>query len=162
MNKGKYKTIDERCGMFWSIGRSPLKGGMDLKKKSADYCTGCSRHCPANAPRCKYGKKLFANRDSQERKEALLPARERFMPEHDEQAAPAALRSYRPRHKHPRKWERHISPGGTAWQLLFVSRSIKKALHHRELSEDQIFSTLTPAEQQTLCAYLNRIYCRIG
>lgn len=123
-----------------------------MKDRDQNVCTGCNRHCPTSAPRCKYGRKYFSEISSSGQD---APARQDFGG-----YQPAYGHEFR--HKHPRKWERSTIPGGLAWQLLFVSRRVKKALLHCEIAEDRLLDVLSPSEQKALSRILEKLNCRLG
>lgn len=100
-----------------------------MKNANTGVCPGCKRHCPMNAVRCKYGKQHFAKLETAEEKKS------------------------RPRHK----WERATRPGGLAWRLLAVSRSAKKALVGRDMTEDELLSRLSADDRALLGELLAKL-----
>lgn len=53
-------------------------------------------------------------------------------------------------------WTGRVTDGGTLWQLLTVSRSIRHGLKDGSVTEQGLTALLTPAEQDTLTALLKR------
>ena len=105
-----------------------------MKKQSENLFPGCSRHCPANHPRCKYGQKYL------------------------EKIAKATACHSKDSEKKPRcKWEKHVTPHGLCWQLLWNSRRIKQALRKNKVTEQQLLSALSTQEQVQLCALLAKV-----
>lgn len=107
-----------------------------MKKQKQAVCPGCSRHCTADAVRCKRGRTYFAKLAENA---AGQPCVQR----------PAA------HHRH--KWEKHVSEGGAMWHLLSTGRKIKKALYHGKITENGLVETLTAAEQVQLVAILRKL-----
>lgn len=107
-----------------------------MKKQEQAVCPGCSRHCTADAIRCKRGRAYFSK------------LREN---------APDAQFSQQtePHRKH--KWERNVAQNGVMWQLFSISRRIKKALHHGEISEAQLLSALNESEKVQLSEILRKL-----
>lgn len=105
-----------------------------MKKKNENVCPGCSRHCPANAVRCKRGRAYFAERE-------------------------AAGPEKRPHGKH--KWEKRVSEGGLLWQLICFSRSAKKALCGKEIAEAQLLDALSEPERNQLWEILEKLGGRL-
>lgn len=95
-------------------------------KDKTNRCPGCSRHCPLNAPRCKYGCRYVSKLKNQTQ-EAETPLR---------------------------KWERDVQRGGLLWRLLYVSRWMKKALRKGCISEKELLSLLDESHQQELAVAL--------
>jgi len=108
-----------------------------MKKQKANVCTGCSRHCTAENVRCKHGRAYFAI------------AAQAKAPEGGMQ-------------KPARKWERGLTPGGSLWQLLTLSRRMKKALRGGEIKEQKVISVLTQAEQQQLLQLIGKLDGALG
>ena len=107
-----------------------------MKTQTANTCPGCSRHCPAKHLRCKYGQKHFEKlRRAEEAKSLIVQAEKK------------------PRHK----WEKHVTPDGLFWHLLWYSGRIKRALRKKKISEQQLLSTLTQQEQAQLDALLEKV-----
>ena len=92
-------------------------------------CPGCSKHCPMGAPRCKYGRAYFEKQAAKQ----------------TEQSAKKC------------KWKTRVTPDSALWQLLSVSRRLKKALCHGEITEARLLSALDAQEQQALSVLLNRL-----
>ena len=103
-----------------------------MKKTTGNLCPGCKRHCPAGHARCKYGQKYFEKHHPSTQTEP--PAKER-------------------RHA----WEKHVTPGGLFWQLLWQSRRIKRALRKEKVSEQQLLLALSVQEQEQLRVLLDKI-----
>lgn len=102
-----------------------------MKKTNQNACPGCGRHCTIDHVRCKYGRQFFAKQTA-----ALQGA------------------DHKP---HRRKWEKYTEAGGAAWQLLTVSRQVKKALVRGGITEQQLLAPLSPDEQQMLTSLLGRL-----
>jgi len=100
--------------------------------KKENVCPGCSKHCPLNAPRCKYGIRHAAKLQ----KKATACATKK-------------QKQY--------KWERHTAKGGPAHLMLTVSRSAKKALCHEKTTEERMFASFTPAEKELFASLLAKI-----
>ena len=110
-----------------------------MKKQNIDVCPGCSRHCTRNEIRCKRGRAYFAEHSEAESKE--IPMR-------------------RDSHK-KHKWEKHVCIGGLFWQLIFVSRKVKKALRREKIAEEQLMSVLDDQDRLQLSRILKKLDERI-
>ena len=102
-----------------------------MKNKQC-VCPGCSRHCCAAAPRCKYGRKYFAAQSA---------------------CCPKKCEQQKMKHK----WERFVRREDALWQLMTTARRVKKALVRREITGDELLSALNASEQETLLALLGRL-----
>ena len=108
-----------------------------MPKRPKDVCPGCSRHCPMESVRCKYGRKYFGKM--------------------------AEAVSAQPSEDSPHyKWEKHVAQGGLAWKLLWVSSRSKKALRRKDLTEQALLSVLDETEQAQLEALLDKISGNLG
>lgn len=106
-----------------------------------DVCPGCSRHCPLDHVRCKYGRKYVEKRGKEQ-----------------EAAQSADEKSSR---KTGRKWEKHVTQGGTAWKLLLTARTLKRALRKEQITEAQLLGSLTPQDLAALDALLDHLNAAI-
>lgn len=117
-----------------------------MSKAPADFCPGCKKRCPAGAPKCKFGRTYFAKAHKG--------------PKHKsgKGTLPDRLFGLRmPDRKHAFKWEKHLVTGGLGWKFLYVSRNFKKSLTKSPLTEEQIFSVLTPEEKESLSSILEKL-----
>lgn len=99
-----------------------------MKTEKIPRCPGCSKHCPLSAPRCKYGRTYAAKKMEKEIK---------------------------PKCKH--KWEGYVTLQGEIWQMLTLSRAIKKGLCHSRVTETQLLSAITPEQRQALAEILQKL-----
>lgn len=100
--------------------------------KNGPECPGCSRHCPLDHVRCKYGQKYI---------DKLKNAQEEAIPFK----------------KHKHKWEKHVHREGLIWNFLQASRSVKRALRRKTANEAQLLAALTSEER----AQLNTLIAKI-
>lgn len=100
--------------------------------KKDNVCPGCHKHCPLNAPRCKYGLSYLAK---QEKKKASCSSSKQ---------------------KHY-KWEQYVAQNGPAWKLLTISRNAKKALCRRDITESALFAAFTEEEKQLFAKMLDKL-----
>ena len=107
-----------------------------MKTEKQNRCPGCSRHCPADHARCKYGQRYFKK-----------------MQQTGSNGSPSASESK----QHLRKWEKHVQQGGVLWKLLWSSRRIKKALRQKTIAECQLLSALNSEEQVQLGILLEKM-----
>lgn len=91
-------------------------------------CPGCGRHCPLDAPRCKYGIR-YANKIKGEK----VKEERRF------------------------KWEKYVASGGVVWKMLHVSRNAKKSLVRGVVTEEQLLAALTDSERRMLEEILEKL-----
>ena len=118
------------------------EGADIMKKQKQAVCPGCSRHCAADAIRCKRGRAYF-DKLREKHPEALMPQQ-------------TALRR-----KHKKPWEKLVEEGGAVWTLLAVGREIKKALRSGRISERQLTEALSEAELFQLTEFLSRLNARL-
>jgi len=111
-----------------------------MKENKAGGCPGCGKHCPANAPRCKYGRAYF------EKLERETGAKEGM-----------AAHCRGEERKKRFKWERYVTRDDVLHQLLLVSRRTKKALCEGERSEEKLLLALKPEERQALSGILRKL-----
>jgi len=95
-----------------------------MKSLNMPVCPGCSRHCPANAVRCKYGRTYFAKHP---------PA---------ETACSAKQKGC--------KWKAIVKKDSLLWNYLISTKKIKKALCHQKITEAAFLALLTEEEQRSL------------
>lgn len=98
-------------------------------KNKALKCPGCGKHCAQGCARCKYGVKYFAKQAEKA------------------DTAPASIG----------KWEKYVAREGTAWQLLYAAKRMKKALKDSGRREEQALSPLSADEQAALSALLQKL-----
>lgn len=89
---------------------------------------------------------------------AVCPGCKRHCPLHDVRCKKGRAWAEKIQSVQKHKWEKHVSPGGTLWQLLWTGRRVKKALRREEASEEMLLHNLSEAEQVQLCALLARIF----
>ena len=109
-----------------------------MKKTNKPVCPGCSRHCAADALRCKRGRAYF---EKLERKTQASPS--------PEKAGECK--------KHICKWERLVSEEGVMRTLFTASRALKRSLKSGEYTETQLTDRLTPEETHQLELLLNKL-----
>ena len=109
-----------------------------MKKTKKPVCPGCSRHCAADALRCKRGRAYF---EKLERK-----AQESALPKKAGECK-----------KHSCKWERLVSESGVLRTLFTVSRALKRSLKSGECTEAQLTDRLTQEEAHQLELLLNKL-----
>ncbi|MBQ2956474.1 MAG: hypothetical protein IJE08_08425 [Clostridia bacterium] len=109
-----------------------------MKKTKKPVCPGCSRHCAADALRCKRGRAYF---EKLERK-----AQESALPKKAGECK-----------KHACKWERLVSESGVVRTLFTVSRALKRNLKSGECTEAQLTGKLSPEEAHQLELLLNKL-----
>lgn len=109
-----------------------------MGKQTTGTCPGCSRHCPLDHVRCKYGLRYIEKLQSKQE---------------------AADNSARDRRRH--KWEKHVCRGSALWHLLVCAGRAKRALRKKRITEAQALSALSPNEQDQLIALLGRIAAAI-
>lgn len=95
-----------------------------MKNEHMPVCPGCSRHCPANAVRCKYGRAYFTKHPPAE----------------------AACSGKQKGHK----WKAFVEKNGLLWNYLLSAKEIKKALCHQKATEAALLSLLTEEEKRSL------------
>ena len=106
-----------------------------MKNQKTDVCPGCSRHCTRDNPRCKRGRAYFAQlQDGEPRATAVRKGSGK-----------------------KRRWEKHVTEGGIAWQLIYVGRRAKKALRREEISEAQFINALDEQERDQLAQLLKKL-----
>lgn len=103
-----------------------------------DVCPGCSRHCPLDHVRCKYGQKYI-----EKQRRALEGA-----PGNQKQDSKKMRR---------RKWEKYAAKGSASWTLFETSSRLKRALRKETITERQIHLALSDEEQAQLRALLAKI-----
>ena len=54
-----------------------------------------------------------------------------------------------------RKWEKYAERGGLVWQLLDVSKALKKALKQQKTSEEKFLNAISEQDRQLLSALLS-------
>ena len=96
-------------------------------KKEKCRCPGCSRHCCLDAPRCKYGCRYCQKSQPAEKKTK----------------------------KH--KWRQFVQADGALAQLIDTGRRARKALARGEAVEAQLLASLSPEEQESLRALLEKL-----
>lgn len=109
-----------------------------MKKTNQNVCPGCSRHCSADCVRCKRGRAYFA-------KQAARESENNF------------VKMESPKKKHHHKWERNIAEGGPIWRMLWMSKKIKKALRHGEISEERLLEALSERERDQLSEAMDKM-----
>ena len=102
--------------------------------KQENRCPGCGKHCPLNAPRCKYGR-TYAEKIQKKKKDDA------------QRTAPAILK----------KWKKYLSADSVIYQLLISSKQIKQGLRQEELSEEKLLSRISPEEAKTLSVILSKL-----
>jgi len=55
------------------------------------------------------------------------------------------------------KWEAYVTRGEPLWQMLTISRKIKKNLCHSRVTEAEVMAALTPLERQQLAQMLYKL-----
>lgn len=112
----------------------PHSGNKDGSLEAMMKCTGCSKHCCEDAPKCKYGRTYFAKmRDKQEQENP----------------------------KQQYKWERNLTRGSLIWQMLMVNRRMKKAVCKGRITEEALIAALTLDEYEMLHKALDRLSAAI-
>ena len=101
-------------------------------KNAKAHCPGCSRHCPMNAVRCKYGQKYFEK--------------------HGEEVHHAC----KAKKDHP-KWMKHVAENSLVFTFLTTGKRVKKALCHQKISETALLNVLTAEEKETLSNLLHKL-----
>ena len=102
-----------------------------MKKDHLPVCPGCSRHCPAGAVRCKYGRTYFAKHPP--------------------------VQTDCPRKPKEHKWKSCVEKEGLLWTYLLSGKKIKKALCHRHITETELLAALTEEEKQALHGLLSKL-----
>ena len=102
-----------------------------MKNEHMPVCPGCSRHCPANAVRCKYGRAYFTKHPPAE-----------------------AACSGKPK---GHKWKAFVEKDGVLLNYLISGKKIKKALCHQKVSEAALLSLLTEEEKHVLSAITQKL-----
>ena len=101
-----------------------------MGKKKGNVCPGCGRSCTAENVRCRYGKSYF---EKQRAATQAVAERERY------------------------KWERYVVPEGFIWQLLMMSKRLKKALKNGSVTEEQLMDELNGGEKDLLAATISKV-----
>ena len=99
-----------------------------MGKRKEDVCPGCSRHCPLDHVRCKYGQKYLEKQQKKDRTE-----------------------------KRRRRWEKYAAEGSPVWTLLDTASRLKRSVRKETISVQQIHLVLSGEEQTQLCALLEKI-----
>ena len=99
-----------------------------MTKHGQPVCPGCSRHWPVDAVRCKYGRNYGEQLD---RKEETV--------------------------KGKAKWKKRVARGGVIWQLLKVSKQMKKALRHGWTTETELLTMLSEEEKAVLPGVMKKL-----
>ena len=110
-----------------------------MKKRNENVCPGCSRHCPMNDVRCKRGARYFAGIGDMKMKSSDTKG-----------DPPGKLTSKKC------KWERYVAEGNLLWQLLHISRHLKRLLRSG-IPEGRLLSVLNEEERDHLESILNKI-----
>lgn len=98
-----------------------------MKNEVVNRCPGCSRRCPMQSVRCKYGRKYFAS----------LAEAENEKPKYE--------------------WEKYVSRDGLAHRLLLVTRKTRKALCKGSISEADLISAFSEGERIVLKSILAKM-----
>ncbi len=109
-----------------------------MKKKNQAVCPGCSRHCTADAVRCKRGRAYFEKLEEKKRSDHPVKGKEHCS-------------------RHGCKWKELVEKGGALWTLLSAGKEIKKALCHGEITEAQLTESLNAEEWAQLTGLLGRL-----
>ena len=108
-----------------------------MKNKKIERCPGCGKHCPLSAPRCKYGRNYAAKINGQK-----------------DEACP-----FKAECKH--KGEKYVVYEQPLWQMLTISRRIKKGLCHARFTEAELMAALTPQQQMQFGDILCRLQAAV-
>lgn len=124
-------------------------------KKNTDQntCPGCGRHCPACAPRCKYGCRYF-----RKMAEAACPAGGCCGAGKKKEALKNKGQSKK--REEECKWARYAPPGGLGYSLLSAARTAKKGLRKGRFTEEAFFGALSDAQQAELRMMLEKLIAR--
>lgn len=114
-----------------------------MSKQNQNVCPGCSKHCTADAVRCKRGQRYFEGLASSEPQ----PIRSNIM----HSAAPSMKR-----HEKKPKWERHVSENSLLRRMLLTSRCLKELLRGG-VPEEQLLMSLSDEERGQLEEILNKM-----
>ena len=106
---------------------------MNIEKRK---CPGCGRHCPLSAPKCKFGRHYL-----EKKQEEMLSSTDQGK---------------------KKKWELHVTSGGTLWQLLSTSCAVKKMLCKKKCTEQQLLAAFTVEEVTILSELLKKFSMNSG
>ena len=109
-----------------------------MKNEKQLLCPGCGRHCPASAPRCKYGRNYFA------KKSACSAS-----------SCPHSECAFHPGRTY--KWEKHAPRETLLGQFLLVGCKTKKALKNKNITQQQLLESLPQEETQRLSETLAKL-----
>jgi len=99
-----------------------------MKDKERNTCPGCSKHCPLDKPKCKFGRAYSEKIKNAQFKPAKRP-----------------------------KGARCASPDSPVGQLLRTGRKLKKGLKKGKITEERLVEALAPGEREALTAILGKL-----